>query len=120
MILPKRRKRPKMGVREPSQIRCAGHLAWVRGHDCAVKGLNDHVCRGVIEAAHVRTGTDGGTGIKPSDIWTLPLCSFAHWIQHRDGEAAFEREFDINLKEIAEGLARRSPALRKMAKVLTR
>lgn len=62
VALPKRRRRPKMGVRKPSQVRCAAHLKWVRGHFCAVKGLNGHVCRGRIEAAHVRSGTDGGVG----------------------------------------------------------
>lgn len=111
--LPKRRKRPKMRVREPSQIRCAGHLKWVRGHVCAVKGVNGHVCEGKIEAAHVRRGTDGGVGIKPSDTWTVPLCSGAHLYQHTVGEATFEREARINMKEVAEGLARRSPHRKK-------
>ncbi len=66
----------------------------------------------------MRTGTDGGVGIKPSDIWTIPLCSSAHRDQHNAGEAAFENYWRIDMKEIAEGLAARSPALRKRAQTL--
>jgi len=119
-ILPKRRKRPKMRVREPSQIRCVAHLKWVRGHECVMAALLLHFCDGKVEAAHVRSGTDGGVGIKPSDIWVIPLCSRAHRYQHDIGEAAFEKEFNINMKDIAKGLARHSPALRKRAKALER
>ena len=118
MILPKRRKPPKMGLREPSKIRCTGHLRWIRQHFCAVKNVNGHVCRGRIEAAHVRSGTDGGVGRKPSDIWAIPLCASAHRDQHSVGEARFERAFGIDMKAIAEGLARISPALKKRAKAL--
>lgn len=116
--LPKRRRREKMGVREPSQIRCAAHLKWVRGHECLVRHWAGHWCYGKIEAAHVRTGTGAGVGIKPGDEWTIPLCAGAHWHQHQIGEAAFERQFGIDMKAIAEGLAARSPALRKRARAL--
>lgn len=118
MILPKRRKPPKMGLREPSQIRCPAHLKWIRGHECAISGHVLHVCNGRIEAAHVRRGTDGGVGIKPSDIWAIPLCSSAHRDQHNAGEATFEKYWKIDMKAMAEDMARRSPALRKRAKVL--
>ena len=118
MILPKRRRHAKMNVRERPQVRCQGHLKWIRGHDCSIKGLNGHSCRGKVEAAHVRRGTDGGMGVKPSDIWTIPLCSMSHKWSHDNGEAALERLFRVNLKEIAEGLARLSPALRKRARAL--
>ena len=111
--LPKRRRRPKMKVRKPSHIRCPAHLKWVRGHECVMAALLLHFCDGKVEAAHVRSGTDGGVGIKPSDIWAIPLCSRAHRYQHDIGEVAFEKEFDINLREIAEGLARWSPHRKK-------
>lgn len=109
--VPKRRKPQKMGVKEAPQIRCAGHLAWIRGHECAV-------CRSLpsgypIEAAHVRTGTDGGMGVKPSDCWTLPLCSHHHRDQHLIGEAEFETIFGIDMKKIAEQLWAKSPHRKK-------
>lgn len=104
---PKRRKPVKMMVRESTVIRSPGHLRFVRAHECAV-------CGGLpsgypIEAAHVRTGTDGGMGMKPSDSWTIPLCAHHHRDQHMIGEAEFENIFKINMKAFAENLWLISP-----------
>ena len=33
--------------------------------------------------------TDGGTSLKPSDNYTVPLCHKCHQEQHRIGELAF-------------------------------
>ena len=85
-MIPRRRKAPKMGAREEQQIRCPSHMAWVRGHECLAL---DETCSDRIEAAHVRTGTDGGMGVKPSDCYVVPLCSFHHRLQHSIGEGAF-------------------------------
>jgi hypothetical protein len=41
------------------------------------------------DAAHVRTGNDGGIGIKPSDNCTVPLCRACHSEQHDNGERTF-------------------------------
>lgn len=122
MNLPKRLKRPKMGLRESSVIRCPGHLKWVRGHECCITGRlqripergpwdpsSAHTCEGHIEAMHVRTGTDGGIGMKPSDCWAIPGCSKAHREQHQIGEHSFERLYGIDMKLIAEQLWRVSP-----------
>lgn len=111
MNLPKRRKPERLGVRQEPQIRSAGHLAWIRGHECAV--ANDE-CDGRIEAAHVRAGTDGGLGVKPSDCWAIPLCSNHHGFQHQVGEAAFEKRHKIDMKAIARQLWDRSPHRRKV------
>ena len=108
----RRRKPSKMGIRQAPQIRCAAHLQWVRGHECAVQN-ND--CLGKVEAAHVRSGTDGGKGVKPSDIFTIPLCNFHHRQQHNVGEKQFEFRHKIAMIEIAEDLARRSPHRAKWA-----
>ena len=90
---------------------CAAHRAWVRHHRCSVPG-----CRNVpIECAHVRNGTDGGLGLKPSDKWTVSLCQFHHLEQHELGEAEFERRYDLNLIELAREFARRSPYLGRSA-----
>lgn len=116
LYLPKRRKRPPMGLREEPQIRCDSHLQWVRGHACSVGGSSGQGCSGRIEAAHVRTGTDGGLGVKPSDTHTIPLCSGHHQEQHTIGESAFERRYGINMRQIADGLARISPHRMKLMK----
>lgn len=122
MIL-KRRKPPKMGLRKAPQVRCPAHLQFVRGFECAIKGKKglwreheelEHVCQGTVQAAHVRSGTDGGAGVKPSDRWAIPLCLGAHAQQHAVGEPAFEAMWGIDMKKIAAGLASRSPHLRKL------
>lgn len=110
MTFLKRRKPEPMGTRESVQIRSPGHLAWVRGFECSVINRRAaHECFGRSEAAHVRTGTDGGTGLKPGDNWVIPLCSEAHREQHQIGEAAFERLYGIDMKAIASALWKRSP-----------
>ena len=115
----RKHKRPKMGVRKPSQLRSLEHLRFVRGHECAVRshwaedGLQ-HVCIGPIQAAHIRAGADGGMGLKPSDNYTIPLCANAHAGQHEIGEAAFENRYGIDTHKIAAELWRRSPARIRM------
>lgn len=87
---------------------CAAHRAWVRRHRCSVPG-----CRRMpIECAHVRTGTDGGAGLKPSDRWTISLCQFHHLEQHEIGEPAFEGKHDLDLRALAREFADRSPFVR--------
>lgn len=108
-MIPKRKTRPKMGVRQEPQIRCPGHLAWVRGHECACAGKPNTECVGKIEAAHVRVGTDGGMSLKPGDNFSIPLCSRHHMAQHQWGEKTFEGHYRINMKQLAADLWQKSP-----------
>lgn len=89
---------------------CPAHRAWVRRHRCSVPGC----LAGPIECAHVRSGTDGGCALKPSDRWTISLCRAHHAEQHRIGEAAFERRYALDLIALAEVFARRSPHRRAL------
>ena len=66
-----------------------------------------------IECAHVRMGTDGGMGLKPSDRWTISLCHDHHVEQHQIGERAFEERYDLSMKGLAREFAQRSPYLRQ-------
>ena len=92
-----------------SERECPGHRAWVRRHHCCVPG-----CLNIpIECAHVRTGTDGGVGLKPSDRWTVSLYSAHHAEQHRIGERQFEVRYGLDLGELAAAFAQRSPHLRR-------
>lgn len=109
MNLPRRRKY-KSG--RDGCLRSPGHLAWIRGHECSVTAPGA-LHAGRIEACHVRTGTDGGTSLKPSDNFTLPLCALHHKIQHDIGEPAFERDYEIDMKQVAAALWQRSPHRRK-------
>ena len=102
MIL-RKRKRPKMGIRKSDRVRSPGHLAFVRRFQCCVVGHSDTDCGGRIEAAHVRIGSDGGTGLKPGDDSVVPLCSLHHNKQHQMGEISFGEQYNVNLKIIAAG-----------------
>jgi len=92
-------------TRKTTSRTCAGHRAWVRNHRCSVRGCT----RLPIECAHVRSGTDGGMGVKPSDRWTISLCHFHHVEQHHLGERAFEAKHDLNMIELASEFAKKSP-----------
>ena len=73
------RSKPKANLR-----RRVVHLAFVRQLPCVACGK-----AAPSDAAHVRTGTDGGTGIKPGDRYAVPLCAACHAKQHRVGELTF-------------------------------
>ena len=84
--------------------RSPAHRAWVRGHACSACHSET-----AIESAHVRTGTDGSMGSKPSDRWTISLCKDCHQRQHAMGETTFEIAYGIDMKKLAEAFYRASP-----------
>ncbi|MHB9879138.1 DUF968 domain-containing protein [Pacificimonas sp. ICDLI1SI03] len=95
------------------QRRCPSHTKWVGGHACVVPGCNGRP----IEVMHVRKGTDGGTGLKPSDIWTISGCQYHHSEQHRIGEPAFEKKYGIDMKALAREFAAKSPHRDKLRRL---
>jgi len=74
------------------------HRKFIRTFLCSV-WKNDGVCddRHVVDCAHVRTAANSGTGIKPSDLYLLPLCRIHHREQHNIGQPAFERKYAAEL-----------------------
>jgi hypothetical protein len=72
-----------------------------------------------IECAHVRLGTDGGFGVKPADHFCISLCRVHHNESHTGGELSFARAYGLDLLELAEEFARKSPdpAIRQNAGV---
>lgn len=104
---------PRRITRHPVQREarsCPAHRAWVRRHHCSVQSCN----RMPIECAHVRTGADGGTSLKPSDKWVISLCVHHHREQHRIGEMSFQARYGLDLRKLAAEFARRSPHWRKL------
>lgn len=89
--------------------RSVAHRAWVRGHACSACGSQE-----AIECAHVRTGTDGGTGIKPSDRWCISLCKPCHSLQHTVGERSFSERYGIDMRKMAEAFFKASPHRAKL------
>lgn len=110
MNMLRRRKVKPMKVKDSEIIRSEAHKQFVRGFVCAIFDKAGHECEGKIECAHVRVGTDGGTSLKPSDCWCIPLCAAGHREQHAVGERSFETKYGIRMKEIAEKLWRISSA----------
>jgi len=107
----------KKSHRENAGKRSPGHCNFVRSHECCVPGCD----RRPIEVAHVRRGTGGGLGVKPSDKWTISLCGGLeghHAEQHRIGEASFEAKYKIDMKALAEAFAKASPHAPKLREMI--
>lgn len=105
-MLPKRIPKP---AKADKRFRSPAHCNFVRSHACSACGRQDH-----IEVAHVRTGTDGGMGMKPGDYWVISLCRNCHAQQHRNGEASFERIYMIDMKALARAFVEASPKRREL------
>jgi hypothetical protein len=84
------------GKPKPNLRRRVRHLAFVRQLPCVACGK-----AAPSEAAHVRTGTDSGVGIKPRDRYAVPLCSACHARQHRTGELTFWSALRIDPLNVA-------------------
>jgi hypothetical protein len=81
---------------KPDLRRRLHHLAFVRQLPCVACGK-----AAPSEAAHVRTGTDGGVGVKPGDRYAVPLCASCHAKQHRIGELTFWSALRIDPLNVA-------------------
>ena len=60
------------------------HLKFIRTLPCS-----KCISPPLNQATHVRKYKDGGTGLKPSDMFTVPLCHNCHHKQHNVGELTF-------------------------------
>jgi hypothetical protein len=91
------------GKRKPNNRLQPAHLAFIRKLSCVRCGTPWR-----IEAAHVRIGTDGGTGLKPSDCYAVPLCGECHTTgigaQHRCGELTFWSRLRVDPLALAASL----------------
>src|SRR5215471_12538252 len=85
------RRKPK-----PNLHRCVQHLAFLRQLPCVACGK-----AAPSEAAHVRTGTNGGVAVKPGDRYAVPLCTGCHAKQHRVGELTFWSTLRIDPVNVA-------------------
>lgn len=109
-MLPRRIKPETMG--REKRIRSPAHLSWVRDHECCVSGCHNRP----IEAAHIRSGTDGGTGMKPGDDWAISLCSAHHREQHQVGEVRFAQKHNLDLLALAREFAAKSQHRAKLVR----
>jgi hypothetical protein len=84
------------GKPKPDLRRHVNHLTFVRQLPCVACGK-----AAPSETAHVRSGSDGGTGIKPSDRYSLSLCTSCHALQHEFGELRFWSALRIDPLNVA-------------------
>lgn len=112
--------RPKIKetFRRPRQEN-ATHLAAIRQCPCLACGEDP---AGV--AAHVRMPSaahnkpSAGTGAKPDDKWTAPLCDGCHKEQSRLGELTFWHHVDLSPFRICERLFAASPNVEAMRDIV--
>lgn len=78
--------------------RSAKYLNWLRQQNCAVSGLKAEC------AHHIRLGTNGGTSLKPSDYFCIPLLNEYHVsgpeALHVIGEDTFLARFGLDPQEL--------------------
>lgn len=109
--------RPRKAAKARGRQEDPAHLALIRRLPCLITGERERV-----EAAHVRYSsalhgkTNPGTGAKPDDRWTVPLCARLHTeaadAQHRAGEEWWWEARGINPLLIAQRLHDLSTGLR--------
>lgn len=94
----KRRKAPKMNLKEPTIIKSEGHKKFVRGFMCAVANRGDD-CFGKMHAHHVTTRGAGG-----GDEQVVPLCAKHHDEIHTRGQNTFAAAYKVDLEKLAKQL----------------
>lgn len=74
------------------------YLNWLRGQSCAISAQKAEC------AHHVRLGTNGGTSLKPSDYFCIPLINEYHttgpFALHIIGEESFFTRFNLTAEEL--------------------
>lgn len=109
-MLPRRRKKERMGVRPKRRKECPAHVRWVkRTFDCSIAGK--HQCDGPIDPHHLTSGegVDRVAFGRSSDMWVVPLCRKAHDEGGTKGWKSFEARYKVDLTKIAADLWRTSP-----------
>jgi hypothetical protein len=82
---PRRKNAPR-----PLEKSAPGYLQWLRGRECACKGLNPH-CGGKMQAAHGPDKASKGVATKSRDSAAMPLSELCHLLQHNKGWPWFAR-----------------------------
>jgi len=65
------------------------YLKFIRNLNCIVTGNPNPI------AHHIRTKTNAGAGMKPSDYWCVPLCPIEHRKLHDMGEMRYWKENNL-------------------------
>jgi hypothetical protein len=104
-----------LNQRKPNIRVKARHHEFIRQLPCLRCGME-----GRSECAHVRSGADGGIGLKPSSRFTVPLCVACHARQHSQGELTFWSEIGIDPLDAASALWTKSGDLEAGERIIFR
>lgn len=74
-------------------FRSEEYLDFIRQQSCLI------CSRHQADPHHWRKGTDGGTGLKPSDFFCIPLCREHHAEAHNLSDKRFAEKYDINISD---------------------
>lgn len=103
MFIPKARPRPQKSVYKERSVPAFGRF--LRRRHCAVQGcMHADVVQAHIRCDLPADAEKGGTGIKPADRYSIPLCNEHHMEQHRIGERTFYEKYKILALELAAAL----------------
>ena len=85
-----------MNLQKPARWKSDHYLEWLRTRPCCICS---HLA---AEPHHVRKRADGGTGLKPSDAWAVPVCRDCHaHLQRYDTEWELRgRVFKAELEDV--------------------
>ncbi len=97
------RKRGRPTKRESNRL-FPQHRRFVKAHLCCVPGCQQTP----VEPHHLRTAANSGTGLKPPDWFTVPLCRLHHAKAHSEGYEALGLDLEYLFKTAA-WLAARTP-----------
>ena len=74
------------------------YLKWLRLSPCFICG-NKSVVHHIRGTATIPGAFAGGTGLKPYDVMSVPLCHVHHEEIHK-GQEEFEKKHNIDIKKI--------------------
>ena len=72
-----------MLIPKAKYVRDRKHRMFIASLPCLISNRDD------TQAAHIRKGNGGGVGLKPSDIYCVPLSVDQHRLQGEIGEVGF-------------------------------
>ena len=88
---------------KPERIVDPEYRAWIANHPCSGVNSKRHACWGPVDTCHVKSrGSGGGDEIGQ----LFPACRGLHQLQHVKGFNWFVKEWDLDLKLIAQELGR--------------
>ena len=72
------------------------YIDFIRKQPCLI----GERCLGMNHAHHVQNYNNHGMGLKPKDIYCIPLCFLHHAELHQKGKYTFYKKYNLDIDEI--------------------